>query len=135
MLPAAAHKGFGLSVAAELLGQALTGADAIHDAPGKEPVHNHSGALFFAIDPGSMRPAEQAKAQARRIMDRIRAIPPADGFDRVRTPGQPEVESRRDRGAAGFEIPDDTWRALVDCARSVGLRDEDLPVQIGAKAQ
>jgi LDH2 family malate/lactate/ureidoglycolate dehydrogenase len=135
LLPAAAHKGFGLSVAAELLGQALTGADAISDAPGKEPVHNHSGALFLAIDAGSMRPAEQAKAQARRIVDRIRAIPPADGFDRVRTPGQPEVESRRDRGTAGFEIPDDTWRAIVDCARSVGLRDEDLPAQIGTKAR
>jgi hydroxycarboxylate dehydrogenase B len=135
LLPAAAHKGFGLSVAAELLGQALTGADAINDAPGKEPVHNRSGALFLAIDPGSMRPAEQAKAQARRIVDRIRAIPPADGVDRVRTPGQPEVESRRDRGTAGFEIPDDTWRAIVDCAHSVGLRDEDLPVQMGAKAR
>jgi LDH2 family malate/lactate/ureidoglycolate dehydrogenase len=126
LLPAAAHKGFGLSVAAELLGQALTGADAIHDAPGKEPVHRNSGALFMAIDPGTMRPAADAKSQARRIMDRIRGIPPAAGVDRVRTPGQPEVESRRER-SAGFEVADDTWRAIAECARSVGLRDEDLP--------
>ena len=129
LLPAAAHKGFGLSVAAELLGQALTGADAINDAPGKEPVHNHSGALFIALDPGTMRPAADAKAQARRIADRIRAVPPAAGFDRVRTPGQPEVESRRDR-AAGFEVPDDTWCALVECAHGAGLRDEDLPAPV-----
>jgi len=129
LLPAAAHKGFGLSVAAELLGQALTGADAIHDAPapGKEPVHRNSGALFMAIDPDTMRPAGEAKAQARRIVDRIRGVPPASGVDRVRTPGQPEVESRSAR-SAGFELPDDTWRAIVECARSVGLRDEDLPV-------
>jgi uncharacterized oxidoreductase len=126
LLPAAAHKGFGLSVAAELLGQALTGADAIHDAPGKEPVHNHSGALFMALDPGVMRPAAEAKAQARRIVDRIRGIPPAAGFDRVRTAGQPEAESRRAR-AAGFELPDDTWNAIVECARSVGLREDDMP--------
>lgn len=128
LLPAAAHKGFGLSVAAELLGQALTGSDAINDAPGKEPVHNHSGALFMAIDPGAMRPADDAKAQARRIVDRIRGIPPASGVDRVRTPGQPETESRLERSAAGFEVPDDTWRAIVECARAVGLRDEDLPL-------
>lgn len=127
LLPAAGHKGFGLSVAAELLGQALTGADAIHDAPGNEPVHNHAGALFVALDAGAMRPADEARAQARQIVDRIRAIPPASGVDRVRTPGQPEAESRRERSAAGFEIPDDTWRSIVECARSVGLRDEDLP--------
>jgi LDH2 family malate/lactate/ureidoglycolate dehydrogenase len=134
LLPAAAHKGFGLSVAAELLGQALTGADAITDAPGKEPVHNHSGAFFVAIDPGAMRPAEDTKAQARRIVDRIRAIPPAEGVDRVRTPGQPEIESRRERSAAGFEMADDTWLAIVECARSVGLGDEDLPAPLPARA-
>jgi hydroxycarboxylate dehydrogenase B len=134
LLPAGAHKGFGLSVAAELLGQALTGADAINDAPGKEPVHNHSGAFFIAVDPGIMRPAEDAAAQARRIVDRVRAIPPADGVDRVRTPGQPEVESRRERSAAGFDIPDDTWRAIVDCAQSVGLRAEDLPKPLASTA-
>src|SRR5579875_3649718 len=126
LLPAAGHKGFGLSVAAELLGQALTGADAIQDAPGREAVHGHSGALFMALDPGGMRPAADAKAQARRIVDRIRGIPPADGVDRVRTPGDPEVESRRAR-AGGFELPDATWSAIVECARSVGLRDDDLP--------
>jgi LDH2 family malate/lactate/ureidoglycolate dehydrogenase len=131
LLPAAAHKGFGLSVAAELLGQALTGADAVHDAPGTaaEPVHRNSGALFMAIDPGTMRPANEAKAQARRIVDRIRGIPPASGVDRVRTPGEPEVESRRER-SSGFEVPDDTWRAIAECARGVGLRDEDLPSPI-----
>lgn len=127
LLPAAAHKGSGLSVAAELLGQALTGADAAEDAPGKEPVHNQSGAFFAAIDPGTMRPAGEAQAQARRIVDRIRGIPPASGIDRVRTPGQPEAESRRERSAAGIEVPDDTWRAIAECARSVGLREEDLP--------
>ena len=127
LLPAGAHKGFGLSVAAELLGQALTGADAIDDAPGKEPVHNHSGALFIALDPGVMRPAEETRRQARRIVDRIREVPPAAGFDRVRTPGQPEVESRAARAAAGIELPDDAWRAIKECALGVGLRDEDLP--------
>jgi LDH2 family malate/lactate/ureidoglycolate dehydrogenase len=127
LLPAAAHKGFGLSVAAELLGQALTGAETIDDAPGKEPVHNHSGALFIALDPGVMRPAEDTRRQARRIVDRIRAVPPAEGFDRVRTPGQPEVESRAARSAGGIELPEDAWRAIKECALGAGLRSEDLP--------
>ena len=134
LLPAAAHKGFGLSVAAELLGQALTGADATRDAPGGEPVHNNSGALFLAIDPAVMRPAEDAKTQARRIVDRIRAVPPAPGIDRVRTPGQPEAEARRERSAAGIEVPEDTWRAIAECARAAGIADEDLPSPIATPA-
>lgn len=133
LLPAAAHKGFGLAVASELLSQALTGADAIHDVPSTVPMHDRSGALFMAIDPAAMRPADDAKAQARRIVDRIRDIPPAAGVDRVRTPGQTEVESRRQRATTGIDLPDETWRSIVECAHAAGIRNSHLPPLHDAK--
>ncbi len=125
LLPFAAHKGYGLSVMAELLGQALTGADRLSETGSGD--HRRSGALFWAIDLGIFRPAGEARAAARRIVDRLRAVPPAPGVDRVRTPGEPEAQTRRVRAARGIELPGDTWQAIAAAARQAGLSPADLP--------
>ncbi len=129
LLPFGGHKGYSLAVLAELLGQALTGAEAYGDGGGGE-VFRNSGALFWAVDLGAFRAAEEAEAAAKGIADRLRAIPPAAGFDRVFTPGEPEARTRREREQAGIEIPLETWRAIVATAESVGLPLALLPVAL-----
>jgi len=125
LMPFGGHKGYAMSVMSELLGQALTGADQ----PGgpEEEVFRRSGALFVAIDVGAFRPADQAKRVARTLVTRLRAVPPASGFECVLTPGEPEARTRRQRASAGIEIPEETWRAIVAAAESVGLSSQDLP--------
>jgi LDH2 family malate/lactate/ureidoglycolate dehydrogenase len=127
LLPFGAHKGYGLAVLNELFGQALTGADTHGLDGGGGEVFRNAGALFWAIDIGAFRPAEEAKATAERIADRLRAIPPAVGFERVYTPGEPEARTRRERSQSGIELPWETWRAIVATAESVGLSSIDLP--------
>ncbi len=127
LLPFGAHKGYSLAVLSELLGQALTGADTHGTDGGGGDVYRHSGALFFVIDIGAFRPAEEAKAAAERIADRLRAIPPAAGFERVYTPGEPEARTRRERGPAGIELPWETWKAITATAESAGLSPAHLP--------
>lgn len=133
LLPFGAHKGYSLAVLSELLGQALTGAD-IHgmDGGGGE-VYQNAGALFCAIDIGAFRPAEEAKAAAERITNRLRANPPAAGFERVYTPGEPEARTRRERGPAGIELPWETWRAIVATAESAGLAAAQLPQPLAGR--
>jgi LDH2 family malate/lactate/ureidoglycolate dehydrogenase len=127
LLPFGAHKGYSLAVLNELLGQALTGADAQGTDGGGGDVFRHSGALICAIDIGAFRPAEEAAAAAERIADRLRSIPPASGFERVYTPGEPEARARRERVQAGIELPWETWRAIVATAESAGLSASQIP--------
>lgn len=127
LLPFGGHKGYALAVIAELFGQALTGADQIGDAGSGADGFRHAGALFCAVHTGAFRPAEEARRVARDTVNRLRAIPPAAGFERVLTPGEPEARARRERAPIGIALPEETWRAVVAAAGSVGLSPGDLP--------
>jgi len=127
LLPFGGHKGYAMSVMAELLGQALTGAD--HPAGGEpgEEIVRRSGALFLAIHVGAFRPVDEAKAASRSVVSRLRSVPPASGVESVMTPGEPEARTRRMRQATGIEIPSQTWQAITTAWESVGLPKDDLP--------
>jgi len=56
-----------------------------------------------------------------------RAVPPAAGFDRVQTPGEPEARSRQQRLTDGIPLPTKTWEAIVAAAATVGVARADLP--------
>ncbi len=127
LLPFGGHKGYSLSVMAELLGQALTGADQHQDPVNAEEVFRRSGALFLAIHVGAFRPAEDAKGVARHLVTRLRKVPPAPGVECVMTPGEPEARTMRQRNSSGIEIAQATWRSIAAAAESVGLPARDLP--------
>ena len=44
----------------------------------------------------------------------------------VLVPGEPEVRVRAERTANGVPLPDDTWAAIVETARSVGLDERRI---------
>lgn len=121
LLPVGGHKGYGLAVLAELLGQTLTGADETGDEGAGGAVYRRSGSLFLALDPGLFRAAETTRAAAAEFVDGVRAIPPAPGFERVLIPGDPERLSREQRLRDGITLPAATWRGLRGAAASVGV--------------
>jgi LDH2 family malate/lactate/ureidoglycolate dehydrogenase len=135
LLPVGGHKGYGLAVLAELLGQTLTGADETVEAGGhrgESPqresrgggVYRKAGSLFLALDPGLFRAAETTRAAAAEFADGVRAIPPAPGFERVLIPGDPERLTRRQRLEEGITLPAATWRGFREAAESVGVHVE-----------
>ncbi len=120
-LPFGGHKGFGIMLAVELLGRVLAGADT-YAIPGRsEDVSLHRGVTMIAINPAGFQPLEEYMASAGEMMDRVRAVPPATGVDRVLAPGDPEQLARRDRLANSISIPEATWARLMDLAHSLGL--------------
>jgi LDH2 family malate/lactate/ureidoglycolate dehydrogenase len=120
LLPFGAHKGYALAFFAQLLGQALTGADALAGETDADSPFARSGAFFVAIDPGLFRPAGEAAASADGFAAAVRDLPPAPGFERVLAPGDPEAHAPRER-ARGIPLPDQTWRQIVAAAESVGV--------------
>jgi LDH2 family malate/lactate/ureidoglycolate dehydrogenase len=121
LLPFGGHKGYGLAVLAELLGQALTGSDTFGEEGGGGVTFRKAGALFLALDPSIFRPVDDVLAMAADFAARVRAVPPAPGFERVYLPGEIEALKRAERADAGIELERSTWQAIVAAAKEVSV--------------
>lgn len=126
LLPFGAHKGYGLAVAIELLGQTLTGADACGDPVRGGPIYGRSGATIIALDAGLFRPAEEFARAAEAVAARIKAVPPAPGFDEVVLPGEPEARAHERRSLEGIPVAESTWEAIRGNAADLGVDLDSL---------
>jgi len=111
------HKGFGLSVMAELMGGVLSGSGA-SSAPGYD---NGNGTLVMAIDAGKFVPPADFARQLHEFTARLHAAPKAPGFDEILLPGEPEWRARRERTEEGIPVPAATHRAIIDLAAELGV--------------
>ena len=117
LLTAGAHKGYGLSIAIEILGGILSGAGA---ASG-EPSVFRNGTLIVCLDPARFLPLADFHAQVAALLEWVRATPLAAGAEEILIPGEPEARTERERRAAGVTIDDETWRQIRAVADEVGV--------------
>jgi len=101
ILPMGAHKGYALSLVAELIGEAMLG-----------PSSPECNWFLLAINTRKYRAPEALQAAAEDLLADIRACPPASGFDRVEIPGEREREQRK-RSNGILAIPEETWRQVL----------------------
>jgi len=117
LLTAGEHKGFGLSLAVEILAGILSGTGAAQPAPG--PVLN--GTLMLCLDPARLMPLEDFHARVADLFAFVRSAPPAAGSRGVLIPGEPEQRMERERRAHGVPVEEETWRQIRECAEEVGV--------------
>jgi hydroxycarboxylate dehydrogenase B len=117
LLTAGAHKGFGLSVAVEILGGILSGAGA---ASG-EPSVFRNGTLIVVLDPVRFLPMVEFHAQVAALLDWVRSAQLAAGATEILIPGEPEARTERERRASGVPVEDATWRQIQEVAAEVGV--------------
>ena len=115
------HKGSGLAFICELLGGALTGTGA---TSGDRPFAN--GMLAFYVDPKVIDTSNFFDREISRYVDFIRETKPVAGIDQVLIPGDIERKMRADRTKNGVPLPDDTWAAIVNTAREVGVSEVSI---------
>lgn len=108
ILPAGAHKGYGLALVAELMAEAMLG-----------PAASEANWLLLAIDSRRWSEPSRLRAKAEEILAEIRACPPAPGFERVEAPGEHERDCR-DAANGRIRIPERTWAQLQALARRLG---------------
>jgi uncharacterized oxidoreductase len=121
MLPFGAHKGYALSMVVELLGRVLTGADDYQEPGRGGPVYERSGTLVVAIDPGLFRDPRAFASGVDATLQRVKAVPPAPGFEEVLVPGEPETRSRAQRQRDGIYVEDATVAAIRKTAAELGV--------------
>ncbi len=113
------HKGYGMAVACELLGGALSGGGTWHQpADARRAVLN--GMLCVLIDPAKLGTQEKFEQETAAFIDWLQEAPAGTGFDRVRIAGEPEREARKQRKVAGIEVDDATWAEIVRSSEQVG---------------
>ena len=117
------HKGYGMAVACELLGGALSGGGTWHrEADQKRSVYN--GMLTVLIDPARLGTQASFEAQARAFVDWLHEGPPVEGLARVQIAGEPERAARAARTRDGIVLDDATWAEIVAAGAKVGAAVE-----------
>lgn len=120
MLPFAGHKGYALSMFVEMLGGALSPGDE-YNGEGRR-----GAAVIWAVDAFAFRSRDSYEQNADFVLQRIKRVKPAPGFDEVLLPGEPEARSAEARLKEGIPIADTTWEQIVAGARELGVDVEAL---------
>ncbi len=122
LMPFGEHKGYGMAIACELLGGALSGGGTWHRSPDmRREVLN--GMTTILIDPKRLGTGASFEQEALAFIDWLRQSPTAEGFDALRIAGEPEREARARREREGIVIDDQTWAEIVEAGRKVGLQE------------
>jgi uncharacterized oxidoreductase len=116
------HKGSGLALMCELLGGALTGNSCA--TPGRRFAN---GMLSIYVDPARLDPEHFFPGETVRYIDFVKAGRPAPPATEPMLPGEPEARVRAERLAHGVPVPDETWSAIVQIARSLGVDERHIP--------
>ena len=119
------YKGYGMAVACELLGGALSGGGTWHREtdPATRAVLN--GMLTILIDPARLGTQAVFEDEALAFVDWLQAGPVAAGFDAVQIAGDPERARRTERRVEGISVDAQTWQEIVQAGRKVGVTVQD----------
>ncbi len=112
------HKGSGLAFMVEILGGSLTGTGA--------PLEGRrwsNGMLSMYIDPEKIDPDGFFPEDVERYLAFFKSARPIEPDGEVLHPGEPELIARKARLAEGIPISEETWTAITNAAREVGIDD------------
>jgi ureidoglycolate dehydrogenase (NAD+) len=123
LMPAAGARGYGLAFLSSVLAGPLVGGKMpIHKT--RSPAVEGSEHFFYAIDVAQFGHPDKYDERLEAAMADIRGLIPADGFDRVRLPGEIEWERSRKWRKEGLPIHHDHADALEKLAQADGI---DVP--------
>jgi LDH2 family malate/lactate/ureidoglycolate dehydrogenase len=117
LLPMAGHKGFGLALAAEFLGNILTGYGPSYKSDYKEG----DGVFIIVVDIARFMPFEEFTREVDGVIRYMKSTPRRDGTDEISIPGEIEYRAIEERKTKGIPIDDLLWREILGLAESLGI--------------
>ncbi len=120
ILPLGGHKGYGLSVVAEVLAGALTGGACSHF--GVDRVANNM--LSIILDPAVFQSPEGFSQEIRGFIDHVKSSRSVTADGEILMPGEPEARARARKLRDGIEIDETTWSQIVATGKSLGVSIE-----------
>jgi len=125
LAPLGAHKGYGLSLAHEMLTAILTGGKLTRNIKSLYEV-DESGIQgtchsFLVLDPDCFVGRDQFKEDMDRYIEAIKQSGKAKGFQEILMPGEPEQRCAEQRLKEGVPLAGATAKELVELAGALGL--------------
>jgi uncharacterized oxidoreductase len=117
------HKGWGLSLACELLTGALLNAEPLAGERTDPAIINSM--LTVIVSPEQLTSAGAFASKLEAVLAWVQSET-REGRPAVRLPGEPERETRATRLRDGIPVDPNTWREVMQAAAQVGLREADL---------
>ena len=117
LLPMAGHKGYALSLLAEILAGAISGAGC--SRAGSRRVANGWFALF--LDPDHFCGRSFFDEQVGELARWVKSSQLREGFHEILLPGEPEARIHEERIRKGVPIDQVTWNTLVAVAARRGI--------------
>ena len=133
ILPFGEHKGAGLALVCELLGGALSGGTTIAHGgePGDDGRRRVLNSMFsILVDPERLGTAATLASEMESFVAWYTASPPAEGIERVQTPGENERAMRARRLAEGVPVDAVTWQEIVAAGGKVGLAQTEVAAHV-----
>lgn len=135
VLPMAGHKGYAIAFLMDVLSGALTGSSvgtSVH-GPYEPDEHSGCGHLLLALDPAAFGDPAGYRDRVQQLVDEVRGVPLAPGFDEVFHPG--EVEDRAEAAATAAGGVELAAQSLADLARLAAETGVPLPAAQQEAAQ
>ena len=107
ILPMGGHKGYALSLMAELIAEAMLG-----------PSSPECNWFLITIDTQKFRQPNALKVAAEDVLSDLRNCPPASGFDKVEIPGEREREQRLLSNGV-IAVPEETWKQVLNLSEAL----------------
>nr|WP_246469379.1 Ldh family oxidoreductase [Cohnella nanjingensis] len=109
-------KGFGMAFVVDVFSSLLMGAAfGPHVSVmygGDDAEHRKLGQFFCAINPANFTDRERFCEQMDQLIDELHAVEPAEGFERVLVPGEPETRHQQLRLESGIPLTAEVHRYL-----------------------
>src|SRR5881396_1696009 len=108
LLTAGEHKGYGLSLAVEILGGILSGTGPAGPPPGVFA----NGTLMICLDVERFVPLADFHAQVAGLFGWVKSAKLAQGSKEILIPGEPEARLEAERRRDGVPVEDETWSQI-----------------------
>jgi LDH2 family malate/lactate/ureidoglycolate dehydrogenase len=125
LAPIGGYKGYGISLAVDLLCGVLTGSNYGAHFPGFladnmiEPTN--IGSVFAAVNVESFMDLQEFTAAIDKALREIKTSNKADGVKRIYIPGEIEFEMKAERLTSGIPIPEPVVKDFIALGRELAL--------------
>lgn len=117
ILPMAGHKGFGLSMAVDILAGALSGGGC-----SKESVKKFYNCFtIIAIDPAQICSYDNFLESVNQLIEYVKSSAPIKEGSEILIPNELENRNREQRLRNGIEIEEDIWNMILATAKEFGI--------------
>ena len=106
----------------EIEPQAQGGKATTAGVPPRYVGRNMQNSIVAAIDISMFTDLESYKEHIDNLIDGIKALPKADGFNEIFVPGEPEERTFDERFKSGIPLPEGTVRNLRSIAERLGIK-------------